>query len=74
MVGLTKALSLLGLGWYIVITLGLGFAAGRWLDGQFGIAPLLTIVGTIFGLVVAFVGSRRLILDVLRSAEKEQAD
>jgi F0F1-type ATP synthase assembly protein I len=34
----------------IVVALLIGYFAGRWLDGQFGTAPWLTIVLTLCGL------------------------
>lgn len=71
MAGLTNALRLMGLGWFVVVAVLGGFLVGRWLDDQTRLSPLFLIVGTILGLVVAFVGTRRLIRDVLSTQGKE---
>lgn len=66
MAGMTKALQLMGLGWFIVVAILLpGVWLGRWLDERTGLSPLFFIVGTILGLIVAFVGTRRMIRDAL---------
>lgn len=68
MAGATRALQLIGLGWFIVLAILIpGVFVGRWLDERTGLSPLFFIVGTILGLVVAFVGTRRMIRDALSS-------
>lgn len=70
--GVTKALQLMGLGWFIVLALLIpGVWLGRLLDDRTGLSPLFFVLGTILGLLVAFVGTRRMIRDVLRSESKE---
>lgn len=44
-------LSTLGLD--IVLSMVFGFFGGRWLDGRFGTAPWLSMVGLAFGLIAA---------------------
>lgn len=71
MAGLTKALQLMGLGWFIVVAILLpGVWVGRWLDGWTGLSPLFFIVGTILGLIVAFVGTRRMIRNALSPGQQ----
>lgn len=62
MAGAIKALQLIGLGWYVVLAVLIpGVVVGRWLDDRTGLSPLFFIAGTILGLVVAFLGTRRMI-------------
>jgi len=55
---------LLGIGWFIGIAIAgpafLGNFLGRWLGGS-GLEAILTIVGLLLGLIVAFYGTYRMI-------------
>ena len=42
----------LNAGTEIVVAVGLGFLAGRWLDAKFETAPWLSIVGSFLGVAV----------------------
>jgi F0F1-type ATP synthase assembly protein I len=55
-------LQLLGIGWYIVVAIGLGLAAGLWLDGYLGTSPLFTLIGILLGVTVALVGAFRMMV------------
>ena len=55
---------LIGIGWYIVACIILGTLGGHWIGqklGGVGYEVLLTIVGLILGLVVAFIGVYRIV-------------
>ncbi|MEM1029989.1 MAG: AtpZ/AtpI family protein [Myxococcota bacterium] len=41
------------LGLDIVLSLGVGFFGGRWLDGRFGTEPWFAMLGLVFGLGAA---------------------
>ena len=56
------ALRLIGVGWFIGVSILLGVLGGLWLDSKLGTKPILVIVGLIFGLIVAFYGVYRMIL------------
>ncbi len=56
------ALRLIGLGWFVGLSISVGVWGGRQLDGKLGTGPLLVIVGLIAGVVVAFYGVYRMIL------------
>ncbi len=45
------ALRLVGVGFFIGISIVLGVVAGLWLDSKFDTGPVLVIVGLILGLV-----------------------
>jgi F0F1-type ATP synthase assembly protein I len=55
-------LQLLGIGWYIVVAVGLGVAGGVWLDGLAGASPLFTVIGILLGVTVALVGAFRMMI------------
>ena len=54
-------LEVLGLGWVVVLSLVGGIVGGIWLDGRLGTGPVLTIVGLVLGLALAFVAARSLV-------------
>jgi ATP synthase protein I len=55
-------LRLVGLGWFVGLSIGLGIWGGRQLDGNLGTSPLLVIVGLVAGVVIAFYGVYRMIV------------
>ncbi|MEK7777090.1 MAG: AtpZ/AtpI family protein [Chloroflexota bacterium] len=63
--GVGLALRLMGLGWYIAISIILGIVGGWWLDRWLGTLPLFTILGVIAGSGVAFYGVYRMILPLM---------
>ena len=63
--GIALALRLMGLGWYIAISIVLGTAGGLWLDHRLGTRVLFTILGVIAGSGVAFYGVYRMILPLM---------
>ncbi len=67
--GFGLALRLLGLGWYIALSIILGVAGGLWLDGVMGTRPLFTLVGVILGSALAFYGVYKMVLPLLGEDE-----
>ena len=55
-----------GIGWFVGITIALGAYGGYWLDRQFDMAPVLTVLGLALGVLVAFVGMIRLLSAIRR--------
>ena len=53
---------LVGVGWYVGISILLGVLGGLWLDSKFNSKPILVIVGLILGVIIAFYGVYRMIL------------
>ncbi len=58
---------LIGIGWYFVVCIVGGVAGGVFLDRVADTAPLLTMLGLGLGLVTAFYGGYRMLMDVLGS-------
>ena len=58
-------LRLLGIGWFVAVCIAGGGLGGFWLDSQFGLSPILTLVGLGLGIAVAIVGMFRMLMAVL---------
>jgi hypothetical protein len=54
------ALRLIGLGWYVGLSIAVGVAGGLWLDSKLDTSIVFTLVGLGIGLSVAFVGIYRM--------------
>jgi ATP synthase protein I len=63
--GLPAALRLVGIGWYVALCIALGVGGGVWLDGKFDTSPVLTLAGLFLGLLMAFWGGYRMLMDVV---------
>lgn len=68
--GLDLTLRLLGLGWYIALSIILGTVGGLWLDRRLGTLPLFTLVGVLIGSVMAFYGVYRLVAPLMNGDER----
>ncbi len=56
---------LFGIGWYFATCIVAGVVGGLLLDRVAGTAPLLTLLCLLLGLVIAFYGGYRMLMDVL---------
>lgn len=59
---MVPALQLIGIGWFFAASIVGGAGVGLLADGWLGTAPVLTIVGLITGLIVAFYGGYKLLI------------
>lgn len=66
------ALRLMGVGWFIGISILLGVLAGSWLDSRLSTKPLFVIAGLILGIIVAFYGVYRMVLPLLRDKQDRE--
>ncbi|MDP6454778.1 MAG: AtpZ/AtpI family protein [SAR202 cluster bacterium] len=62
---LELALRLLGIGWYVGVSIAGGGIGGYLLDRQLGLNPLMTLLGIGVGIAVAVLGMYRMLLAVL---------
>jgi F0F1-type ATP synthase assembly protein I len=58
--------TLIGVGWYVAISIILGVAVGLWLDKKFGTTPYLALAGVIVGSFLAFFGLYKMLLPGLK--------
>ncbi len=65
--GLPPAARLMGIGWYFAVCIIVGIGGGFLLDQVAGSRPLLTLLGLLLGLLVAFYGAYHMLIEVLRS-------
>jgi F0F1-type ATP synthase assembly protein I len=66
-------LRLIGIGWYISLSILLGVLAGRWLDERLDTEPLLLIFGLFIGIFVAFYGVYRVLPRINRNNSEENS-
>jgi F0F1-type ATP synthase assembly protein I len=64
------ALRLIGVGFFIGISIVLGVVVGRWLDEKFHTTFVFTIAGLFLGLISAFYGTWQLIKPLLYNNDK----
>ena len=66
------ALRLVGVGWFIGISILLGVLAGLWLDNKYNTRPLFIIIGLIIGLIVAGYGVYQMLLPLIRNKQDKE--
>ena len=62
---------LVGVGWFVALTIAGGAIGGLALDAWLGTRPILTIVGVMLGLTVAISGMYRMLVAVLRQRRND---
>ncbi|MBI2832251.1 MAG: AtpZ/AtpI family protein [Chloroflexi bacterium] len=67
MSGWMAAMRLVGVGFFIGISIVLGVVIGQWLDTKFDTGPALMITGLLLGLLVAFYGVYRMLLPLMNN-------
>ena len=67
--GFGLALRLLGVGWYLALSVVLGIGAGLWLDARLNTQPIFTLLGLMLGLVVALYGTYRMVRQLLNNED-----
>jgi hypothetical protein len=60
------AFRFVGIGWYIALCIGGGIFGGLWLDSHFGTSIIFTLAGVFLGLVMAALGTYRMIEPLIR--------
>ena len=64
---------LVGVGFFIGISIVLGVVVGLWLDSKLDTRPILVIAGLLLGIVVAFYGVYRMLLPLMGN-KREKGD
>lgn len=68
------AFRLIGVGWYIGISILLGIVGGVWLDSKYDTKPLWVIVGLVLGIAVAVYGVYQMLLPLIRDKNDKEDD
>ena len=68
---LPPTIRLVGLGWYIALSIALPVGGGVLLDGRLGTRPLLSMLGLALGLVLAFWGAYRMVAEATKRDEED---
>lgn len=50
-----------GVGWYVALSLLGGILGGHWLDNHFSTLPVFTLIGLVGGSVLAFYGAYHMV-------------
>ncbi len=66
------AIRLVGVGFYIGISIVAGVVAGLWLDNRLHTKPILTLVGLFCGLLIAGYGVYRMIIPLIDDGKKKR--
>lgn len=64
---LSPAFRLVGIGFYLVVSILLPLSLGIWIDGKLNSEPFFTILMLIFGLIFGFVGVYRQLKEVTKN-------
>ncbi|RLC93687.1 MAG: hypothetical protein DRI39_04965 [Chloroflexi bacterium] len=68
------AARVIGIGWYVGISIAGGTGLGIWLDRKLGTSISFTLVGLFVGLGVAFYGSYRMISPLLKEQQRQDKE
>ena len=66
------ALSLIGLGWYVGVSILLGVFAGLWLDSRLDTKPLFVMLGLVLGVIVAGYGVYRMLRPLIKNKRNRE--
>lgn len=66
------AFTLIGVGWFVAITIILGAVGGLWLDRKFHTTPILALVGVTLGVALAMYGVWRMLRPGMGDRGKRQ--
>jgi F0F1-type ATP synthase assembly protein I len=66
------AIRLIGVGWYIALSIAGGTLGGLWLDSKLGTKPVFIISGLFIGMIVAFYGVYRMIIPLMKNNKDKE--
>jgi F0F1-type ATP synthase assembly protein I len=65
------ALNIIGVGWFVGLSILLGVLGGLWLDSKLDTQPVFVLVGLFLGLIVAGFGVYRMLLPFFKNKEDD---
>jgi F0F1-type ATP synthase assembly protein I len=66
------ALNVIGIGWFIGLSILTGILGGLWLDNKLNTQPLFIIIGLFFGFIIAVFGIYRMLLPLLKNNNNKE--
>ena len=63
------ALNIIGVGWFVGLSILLGVLVGVWLDNKLDAKPIFMLAGLFLGLIVAVFGVYRMLLPLFKNKE-----
>jgi F0F1-type ATP synthase assembly protein I len=66
------ALNIIGIGWFVGLSLMGGMLGGLWLDSKLNTEPLFVVVGLVLGFTVAGYGVYQMLLPLLRNKNDKE--
>jgi F0F1-type ATP synthase assembly protein I len=74
MEGFPPSVQLIGIGWYVALTIVLGAVGGVFLDRAIDTKPVFTLLGLVLGLFLAFYGGYVQLMETLNSINNRRAE
>ena len=71
---LATVLQLVGVGWYVALCIVGGTLGGLWLDRKLETLPAFTLAGVLVGGGVAFYGTYKMVLPLVKNSYGERKD
>ena len=68
------ALNIIGVGWFVGLSILLGVLGGLWLDSKLNTQPVFVLVGLFLGLVIAGFGVHRILVPLIRNKQDKEDD
>ncbi len=68
------AARLIGIGWFIGISIAGGIALGVWLDKKLGTSIIFTLLGLFLGLGLAFFGTYRMLSPLIKGQQNKNRE
>ena len=65
------ALNIIGVGWFVGLSILLGVLGGLWLDSKLNTQPVFVLVGLFLGLVIAGFGVYHMLLPLFKDKEDD---
>ena len=66
------ALSIIGIGWFIGLSILMGLLGGLWLDDLLNTQPFFIIIGLFFGFIIAIYGVYRMLSPLIKNKSDKE--
>ena len=71
---LPQTMRLMGMGWYVALTIIGGIGGGVLVDSWLGTEPIFTLIGLFGGLLLAFWGGYFLLMEAIGKGRRNRAE